>query len=396
MRVAWIGPYDVTSVAHRMDQPFAVPFHPATWIRNAALAFADHPDVELHVLMHHKQFVRDYRFVEQGIHFHLFRAPLPMIPRPLVLYQLDRWKFYRELQNIKPDIVHGHGTENLFSYVAVTSGYPNVVSIQAIISLLLKQYRRLSRRAFEHFLVQFVERLTVRRGKNFIIKAPFAEEFIRRLNPSARIFLLENIIHEAFFGVERRNGNGGKKIIFVGTLINTKGVEELVRAFHEIVSDHADLELHLIGTGTESYVRNVLRPLINRGTGRIVLRGQLSSDQLAAELKDAAMLILPSYFETSPNVVAEAMVAGTPVIGTDVGGIPFMIKHGETGQIVPVRNVSRLAEAMKTYVDVPEVAEQYAERAKQAARSRYGKQRYVETLLEIYRSVLDHEPPGAK
>jgi glycosyltransferase involved in cell wall biosynthesis len=390
MRVAWIGPYDVMSVAHRMDQDFTSTFHPATWIRNAALAVAERADVELHILMHDKRFKRDYRFQEQGLHFHFFHAPVPQIPRPVALYQLDRWKFYKELKDIQPDLVHGHGTENLFSYVAVTSGYPHVISIQAIISSLLAQYRRVSRRALEHVIVRFIERYTVKRAENFIIKAPFAEEFVRSLNPTAPVFLLENIVHEVFFEVERRPSAKGRKIIFIGTLINTKGVEELIRSFGAIAPHHPDVELHLVGTGTEAYVEGVVKPLMRQSRGTIVLRGHVPSAQIAQEFAEATMVVLPSYFETSPNVIAEAMVAGVPVIGTDVGGIPFMITHDKTGQIVPVRDVLRLTEAIARYLDQPSLAQAHAAAGRAEARKRYSRQRYVDSLLGIYENILKH------
>jgi glycosyltransferase involved in cell wall biosynthesis len=373
-----------------MDQEFTTALHPATWIRNAALSLAERKDVELHILMHDKRFARDYRFEEHGLHFHFFRAPIPRIPRPVALYQLDRWKFYRELREIRPDIVHGHGTENLFSYVAVTSGYPHVVSIQAIISRLLSQYRRLSRRALEHLIVQFVERYTVRRAQNFIIKAPFAEGFVRSLNPTAPVFLLENIVHEVYFEVDRRTAAKGRKIIFIGTLINTKGVEELIRSFNEVAPKHPDLELHLLGTGTEAYVDGVLKPLIKEVHGRVVLRGHVPSVEIAREFEDATMVVLPSYFETSPNVIAEAMVAGVPVIGTDVGGMPFMIAHDKTGQIVPVRDVPRLTAAIERNLKHPDIAEAHAAAGCSEARKRYGRQRYVDSLLGIYASILEH------
>jgi glycosyltransferase involved in cell wall biosynthesis len=390
MRIAWIGPYDINRIAHRLDEQFETPFHPATWIRNAANALARHPDVELHILMHDKRFSKDYRFTENGIHFHLFHAPIPQIPRPLALYQLDRWKYYAELKTINPDIVHGHGTENIFSYIAVTSGYPHVISIQAIIENLVKEYKRISRRMFEHMIVQFVERYTVRRAKNFIIKAPFAASFIRKHNTKASIHLLENIIHERYFAVERIKQGSIKKIVFVGTLINTKGVEELIAAFHIIAVEFPDTELHLIGTGTTTYVDSVLTPMIRSGPGRdqIILRGHLSENDIAELYAEAAMLVLPSYFDTSPNVVAEAMVSGVPVIGTDVGGIPFMVNTGKTGTIVPLRDAQKLTESMKIYLSNPALAEKHAQAGRSEARTRYGEQRFVDQVLKIYRSII--------
>lgn len=394
MRIAWISPYDVMSLADRMDQDFPKPFHPATWLRNGALALVEKPDIELHVLSYDKRFLRDYHFTDRRIHFHFFHVAVPQIPRPIALYQIDRWKFYGALKEINPDVVHGHGTENLFSYVAVTSGYPHVISIQSIISHMIWQYRRISRRALEHFIVQFIERYTIRRAQNFIIKAPFAESFVRRLNPTAPVHLLENIVNDAFFGVRRRPASARRRIVFVGVLINIKGVEELIKAFNQVAPDYPDIELHLFGTGTPAYVNGVLRPLSRPYADRIIFRGQVPSEQIAREFEDASAVVLASYNDMSPNVLAEAMVAGVPVIGSDVDGIPFMITHDRTGQIVPMHNVEKLAAAVRRYLDDPRLAERYSAAAQEEARRRYGKERYVETLLDIYRSAIKNAPAG--
>lgn len=395
MKIAWIGPYDINSIVHRMDQPFAAPFHPATWVRNAGRALVRHSDAELHLLMHDKRFAKDWRFTEDGIHFHLFHTPVPQIPRPLALYQLDRWKYMNELKLIRPDIVHGHGTENLYSYIAITSGFPAVISIQAIISELFRQYRRMSRQYFEHFVVQFIERHTIRRASHVILKAPFAEPFVRKYNPTVKTHLLENIVHESYFQATRDPGKKVKNIVFVGTLTNTKGVEELIQAFHRLAAEFEEIELHLVGNGTDTYVKTVLKPLIQNGAGkgRIILRGVLSAVQIVELFSETLMSVLPSYFDTSPNVVAEAQVAGVPVIGTNVGGIPFMISKDDTGLIVPVRDVDALTDAMRSYLNHPEIASRHAALGQERARQRFGEERFVKSLLQIYAEVVPNVAP---
>jgi glycosyltransferase involved in cell wall biosynthesis len=389
LRVAWVGPYDIEAVAHRIPQAFASRFHPATWIRNAALGLAKRSDVELHVLSHDKRFDRDYAFEEEGIHFHLLSAPAPLVPRPVVFYQLDRWKYYRTLAAIAPDLVHGHGTENAYSYVTVTCGLPHVISIQAIIRDLVRQYRRVSRRMFEHLLVRAVERYTVKRAANVIIKAPFAEAFVRSLNRRAGLFLLENIVHEAYFAVEHDPSAVGPRVLFVGTIIQTKGIEELIRAFHLVSGRVPDATLDVVGTGTDAYLRSVVRPLAASGPGaaRIRFLGQLSPHDIAREFETTAVLALPSFFDTSPNVVAEAMVAGVPVVGTNVGGIPFMVRDGETGRIVPLRDERALVDAVTEYLVNPEVARRHGHRARAEGRARWTEDRFVGRLLEIYGAI---------
>ncbi len=390
IRVAWVGPCDIERIAHRIPQDFSSRFHPATWIRNAALALSGRSDVELHLITHDKRFLRDYAFEDDGVWYHLLHAPMPRVPRPVALYQLDRRKYYRVLRHIAPDIVHGHGTENAFSYVAVTSGFTHVISIQAIIRDLVRQYRRVSRRMLEHLIVQYVERYTVRRASNVIIKAPFAEGFVRSLNARARVFLLENIVHEAYFGVESDPALPKTSITFVGTLIQTKGVEELIRAFHVVSARHPSATLDLFGAGIGTYQPDVLQPLVSDGPGsaRIRFHGQQPADRIAQHYRTAAMLVLPSYFDTSPNVLAEAMVAGVPVVGTRVGGIPFIIRADETGQLVPLGDGQALVDAMMRYLDNPELARAHGDGARREGRTRWAEARYVERLLEIYREVI--------
>ena len=396
MKIAWIGPYDINSISHRIDQKFDKPFHPATWIKNAANALVKIPGIELHILMHDKRFKKDYRFTENGIHFHLFKTPLAFIPRPLALYQLDRWKFYKELAIIKPDIVHGHGTENLFSYVAVTSGYPNVISIQAIIKNLIKEYPRKTRQYYEHLIVQFVETFTIKNARNIIIKAPFSEKYVKEINPSAKVTLIENIVNQQYFKVTRKVNQDKKSLLFIGSVSALKGIEELISAFELISKKVLDIELYIVGVGEHSYIENRIKPMIEKfsNSDKIKLLGHKTIPQIAELLSSADMLVLPSYSDTSPNVVAEAMAAGVPVVGTNVGGIPFMIDDNETGLVVPVRNYVALAEAILKILGNKEMAQNMSLNAKRRSQSRYGEDSFTKKILNLYNEIINSEQEG--
>ena len=142
-----------------------------------------------------------------------------------------------------------------------------------------------------------------------------------------------------------------------------------------------------MGSGRPDYVEGLLQPLLAGLKDRVALLGQLPSEAVAAELGRAEMLVLPSYFDSSPNVIAEAQVAGVPVIGTDVGGIPSMIRHGQTGQLVPSRDVGALTRAIRHFLEHPHDADQCATRALSDARERFGRAQYVRRLLQIYRET---------
>ena len=83
-------------------------------------------------------------------------------------------------------------------------------------------------------------------------------------------------------------------------------------------------------------------------------------------LEEATMFVLSSDFEGIPNSLLEAMALGVPCISTDCspGGAALLIKPNINGILVPKGDVEALANAMKYYVQHPNIAEQYGEQAK--------------------------------
>jgi glycosyltransferase involved in cell wall biosynthesis len=390
LRVAWLAPYDLSHLADRLPSPLQGRFHNSPWITNGARAMAEGGAIDLHVVTHDRRIASDLTFVKGGITFHLIRTPLAVVPRAAVLYQLDLGPFLRTLNEIRPDLVHGHGTENIFSYAAVRSRYPHVLSIQAIIAELVRTHPSFSREWFQHSLVRLVERYTLRRARWVVIKAPFVESRLRSVNPGVTVRLVENIVSTPFFAVKRCPGTTRKKIVFVGRLTPTKGVEEMVGAFHQVAGSDLAIELHLVGQGDPAYVDGPLRALIDAGPAprRVFLRGRLTPDEIAGEFADAAMVVLPSYYDTRPNAIAEAMVAGVPVIATSVGGLPYMLEDGAYGQLVPPGDVDQLAAAIRRNLRTPDLAAERAFRAQSLARRRYCKERFVTRILRIYERVV--------
>jgi glycosyltransferase involved in cell wall biosynthesis len=388
MRVAWVAPYDLRLVAHHLEG-LDGPFHNAPWIANGARALVETGEIDLHVVTYHKRLRRDQSFVENGVTFHVIRTPFPRVPRAAVLYQLDRRPLLRAVRAIQPDLVHGHGTENIFSYIAVTAGLPNVISMQAVMSELVRTYASFSRTWCEHSIVGHVEAHTLRRARDVFIEAPFVEALIRQINPNLSVHLAGNIVSPPFFDVGRAGGTPQQKIMFVGRLTRSKGVEEIVSAFHEVSRADPSLVLHLVGQGDAAYVQSRLTPLIESGPGarRITMRGHLTAPEIAAEYVDAAMVVLPTYYDTSPNVIAEAMVAGVPVIASAVGGLPYMLDEGESGQLVAARDAGAVAGAIRFNLDHPDAAVARAARARGVARHRYGSALFVSRMLDCYRRL---------
>jgi nucleoside-diphosphate-sugar epimerase/glycosyltransferase involved in cell wall biosynthesis len=153
------------------------------------------------------------------------------------------------------------------------------------------------------------------------------------------------------------------KIACVGRLYPVKGQDIAISAMPHVLKEFPDMRLHLIGDGRD---RPVLEALVKTmGIERaVVFRGNVPHDEVAKELASAVIAVGPSRREGQGIAFVEAQAAGTPVIGTNVGGIPEVISDGATGLLVPPENPEALAQAILKLLREPEYAKQLAENAK--------------------------------
>ena len=150
-------------------------------------------------------------------------------------------------------------------------------------------------------------------------------------------------------------------VVYVGTLVDYKGVVDLLAAIPRVASEVADTTVVFVGDGPE-LAR--IRTRAARGDRRIIVAGRVSHGAVARYICAADLLCLPSWNEGLPNVVREAHVSGRPVVATNVGGIPEAVHHPDLGRLVPPRDPERLATALIDVLRAPPVpAARIAERA---------------------------------
>jgi glycosyltransferase involved in cell wall biosynthesis len=389
LKVAWLAPYDLRLLADRLDPPVHGSSHNSAWITNGLRALLETGAVDLHVITCDKRLARDQRFEHGGITFHLLRTIAPVIPRAAVLYRLDVPRVHRTIAAIDPDVVHGHGTESVYAYAAVTSRYPAVISMQAVIAELFRAHTQFSRTWLEQWFTRIVEAQTLRRAGAVFVEAPFVTDLVRRVNPALQVRIAGNIVSAPFFAVQRDRASSSR-LLFVGRLTHTKGIEEGISAFHMLAADDERLSLDIVGEGERAYVTGRLARLVAEGAGRnrIVLRGHLDAAAIAAEYRTAAAVVLPTYYDTSPNVIAEAMVAGVPVVAAAVGGLPYMLDDGANGRLVRPRDAAALAGAIHDLLARTDDTAARAARGRVVARGRYAPALLAARMLAMYRTVL--------
>jgi glycosyltransferase involved in cell wall biosynthesis len=190
-------------------------------------------------------------------------------------------------------------------------------------------------------------------------------------------------------GWSSKDADAPPNFLFVGRLVDWKGVDYLLKAFAR-VAPVADARLTIVGDGAE---RSKLEAL-SRSLGlheRVAFKGFVDQERIAGLLRTARALVLPSIYECGGAVVLEAMAARTAVIATAWGG-PLDYLDDASGILVPPDDeeqfVAALASAMDRLALDPELARRMGEHGLARVQAMFNWERKIDRMLEIYRDTL--------
>jgi len=181
------------------------------------------------------------------------------------------------------------------------------------------------------------------------------------------------------------------ELLFVGRLVRRKGIHRLIEALR-LISDARAVRLTIVGDGPER--PTLERAVGNLGPGREVrFLGLVPDADLRAALAESDVVVLPAVRDEKGDVeglgvvLIEALAHGRPVIGSNVGGIPDVIRHGETGLLVPPDDPGALARAIEAMIANPAMAREMGTRGSRDVEARFGWDRVVTDLIDVYSSV---------
>jgi glycosyltransferase involved in cell wall biosynthesis len=182
------------------------------------------------------------------------------------------------------------------------------------------------------------------------------------------------------------------RIIFVGHIIKSKGVYELVEACAWIPEIH---ELVLIGSYEDS-VKQKLISISKSGNNEMALifTGQLKIDEVLEYMGTSQILALPSYTEGFPMVIIEAMAMGCAVIATNVGAIPEILAIGTPtpcGICVPPRNVEKLRNAISKLTNNQNDVEVFGKRGNDRVLNSYTMEKIYTQYMSVWKTALSTE-----
>ncbi|GAB4081393.1 glycosyltransferase [Modestobacter muralis] len=290
------------------------------------------------------------------------------------------------------DVVHGHQGEDLATLLlarlaALRHGCPLVVTVHCSVGHTLTGHSLHARMV--RAVGGRIERSTLRRADAVVVLTGRTAAALRADGvPAERISTIPSGFEPAVFDVPAdRAPRSRPRIGYVGRLAAQKRADLLVTAFGAM-QEVADLVV--VGDGPErDRVHRLVRT--SPAADRISTRGFVEHSAVPGVLASLDLLVLPSAYEEMGSVLVEAMVAGLPVVASDVGGIPEVVRHGETGLLVPPGDVPALTAALDRLVADPALRARLAAGARENARH-YSWPHLATRVADVYRQVRGGEP----
>lgn len=332
------------------------------------------------------------------------------------------------VRSARPDVIHVHGSEGIAQVLpdSLLARGKVVLSLQGIMEIWaenyfggltwadLKSYETIVRRLLRYPNERQIatdwqtqraprERELCRRILAFMGRTRFDRDWIRRVNPAAAYFHVDEILRPEFYRGRAWAAEPGRHVIYAGAAFTypLKGGHWLLRALKIVKESYPDVELRVaasrrcalsnwkdrVSLGAYGYY---LVHLIDELGLRdhVTFLPALSAQEVRNELVHANVYCLASTMENSPNSLCEAQMTGTPAVATRVGGVEDLATDGVTGYVVAPRDPGELAEAiLRAFRLSPEQAEKMTEGAYEAAVRRHDPKNIVHDLLAAYRAV---------
>lgn len=178
-----------------------------------------------------------------------------------------------------------------------------------------------------------------------------------------------------------------KIILFVGRLVYEKGIQNLIAAMPKILENYHDSKLVIAGKGP---MLDELRNQVNAlGLGnKVYFTGYLASKDVPKMYKCADVAVFPSTYEPFGIVALEAMLSGTPIVVSDIGGLNEIIDHGTNGMKSYAGNPNSLADSIISLLYDAKLCDTVTKNAKVKVRSEYNWTKIAQDTHFTYQKAI--------
>ena len=344
-------------------------------------AIASMPGEELHVLSCTQKPMQSPEKLAANVWYHCLLVPKLGWMR--TFYQGCIRAVRAKMREIRPDIVHGVGTEREGAITATFSGFPNVVAIAGNMAELARLNR--ARLGSFGWLAARLENFILPRTDGVICNSRYTEELVR---PRAKkAWLIYPGLRGLFLQPPTHPGPREAAVIIAGVISRRKRQLELLEVAKTLHDRGLRCEFRFVGPAPDdAYVhafQERLKPMEAAGVARYL--GFLSHADLVRQFDRAAGMIHFPTEEAFGSVVAEAFARDLKMFGTRTGGIVEIAQGMPGAELFDTGDWQGLTEAIGRWI---QAGHPNGEGCARIAAERYDPKFYVQQHLEVYREVL--------
>ena len=339
------------------------------------------------------------------------------------IYSLFSWKTEARktiveakkiIDSVKPDVIHVFGTEWPFGLISKYTSIPVVVHIQGSYVEISKHLypsgysffdelceikfniRHIVKPIFQSFRNKSrcrMEREIWRINKFYMGRTNWDFQLSKKMHLNRVYFHVDEALRPPFINslVHWRFRESSKTILIsTGCSSFWKGPNLLLETAKILKNLNFDFEWRVAGS-----MPNSLKNIIERKNktsfeeNNVQFIGWQTAEQIRRELVNSNLYIQNSYIENSPNSICEAQILGTPVISTDVGGVPSLIEHEKTGFLVPIDHPEQMAKKIISVAHDKYILCEISKKAQECAIQRHNREKILNQLLDCYNNILN-------
>lgn len=387
------------------------------WLKSLDQAIQE--KIELHIVFYHPECSAPFKYKET-YYYPIQKKKKPLIKKYLdkkagsIIHKEDVSLYMSIINQVNPNIIHIHGTENPFGYIIKKTSIPVVISIQGCINVCYQKFlgdfnkRDLKRsKTATHAILRLfpfrdaykkMSKMMIRESeilsnsRNIIGRTNWDYRVSRILASESKYHYSSEMLRPVFYNNVWNPRNSMNSFIFTTSgNIMYKGFETLCHALYLINhKSRNNFKWYVAGISENDLIVKITKIKMGKNypLESLKLLGRLNSVDLVSNMLKAGIYVMPSHIENSPNNLSEAMILGMPCIATYAGGTGSLLDDRKEGLLIQDGDPFVMAGAiLELHKDINTSIE-LGKMARRRALKRHNRESIVSDLLETYNSIL--------
>lgn len=329
--------------------------------------------------------------------------------------EYDNTLFLKVIEEVKPDLIHIHGTEAAYGLVQKYTNIPTVISIQGTITVY--RYKFFSKvtwadvlkyssfkslifsRTFVHVYQRFSkisarEREIYKYGKYFIGRTAWDRRVTKVLAPAAKYYHNDEILRAAFYHNQWAYKPSPTLQLLTTIWGNVyKGLETLLDCARLLDELTINYEWKVAGIRPDEEVVKICSKGKKSAVSKnVTFLGMINEAALIDIQLQTHLFIATSHIENSPNSLCEALILGVPCIATNAGGTASLMEDNKEGVLIQDGDPYAMAGAILELMENYGAAITFGANARKRALLRHDQGKITDDLIAIYTDILQKRP----